>query len=223
MQKNSKQYFTFAEVEVYKDIHLEGIRRHMENNWHDVANTLKCLEDICKILHKHVLKNISSTTPYAKVVPIFILRGGLIMLHAWESIFNKSPLGIVISYRKSVREKPHIIYGDIPYGGPNGIYLVNDLIVASGATMVSTLETVSIKVKQRANDPFRVIIVAPFCTETGIEAILNIFADAQIKTIWHQEQINSNFRIPKLHFDAGDYALGGASGQRIQWANRHTV
>ena len=92
-----------------------------------------------------------------------------------------------------------------------------DLIVNSGATMTAVVQTLKKNVRRAVAREVPVMVVSPFATTIGIKSILRNSRDVGVHTLWHQMKIGANKRLVGIKFDAGDYALGGASERRLAW------
>ncbi len=204
-----------GEPRVYKDAEAERLKAEMLLEQENVSKTVDRLEAISGILLFHVRTSPSNRTA-GELVPIFILRSGLSLLRPYKAVFPSSPLGILMPSRSERTANPEICYGDIPRKPSHGRYLLLDLIIDSGATVRVALQAL----KDRAGEGFdsanAPLVVAPFSSESGNRAILSAFPEVEIHTLWGN-MVSRNNKLVDLKFDAGDYALGGGSGNRIKW------
>jgi len=217
IQNHTSIYSPYPGVQVYPDIRAEQIKHKMQSREDDVADSVACLEDISTILLEHVRDHILVSEPATAIIPIYVMRGGMIMRAAYKHVFGDSISGLVIPHRLKLINRLHVVYGNIPIVNGNKVYFLLDIVIATGSTMLTCLESITNNFKAAVTREIRMMLISPFATTAGILAIRDRFPDVQIHTIWFNEETNVNTGMTGINFDAGDYAFGGASGQRIQW------
>lgn len=218
MQRYSFPDNTCKRLVVHPDKYADQIKHQMLAERDNVSQAVSHLENISFILCRHVRDYIWEPTGSRDIIPVFVMRGGLIMRPALERAFFKMSAGLVVPYRNSSMKQPIIVYGDVPVSSGDALYLMLDLLIATGSTMLAALESVYMSIRPIVVGDMQIIVVSPFAAFVGIQAILKRFPEVVIHTIWHQEKVDSNNRMVGPGFDIGDYALGGADVQRIQWA-----
>ena len=219
MQEHSFSDTSIPNLKVHPDARADHIKQQMLSERDNVTRTIAHLEEISTILLEHVRSSEWGQSSSIKVAPVFVMRGGLILRPACSRILSHVPSGILTPYRNSSLSKPSIVYGNVPILNSQGLYLLFDLLLATGATMIASLESLKRRVQSVASGIAQVRLVTPFAAEVGIQSVLKEFPDVVIHTIWHKEKVDANNRMVGPGFDIGDYALGGASGQRVQWTN----
>jgi uracil phosphoribosyltransferase len=153
----------------------------------------------------------------ASVVPVFVLRGGLILWQPYkEATAGIGPTGIVIPYRDQHEESPRIAYASLP-SVPDVRYLLVDVLVASGRTMDACLSEICRRLPVN-----RVDIAAPFVSTYGRDRLLAKYPSSHIHCIWHAEQTDQRGWMIGPGFDIGDYTLGWL-GEHVVWAEEGTT
>ncbi|HDQ74182.1 MAG TPA: hypothetical protein ENN19_19120 [Chloroflexi bacterium] len=212
---------------VHPDRRADRLKRRMLAGREDVprtncvSRTVDYLEQIALILCQHARAHIVRAGGARAFVPLLVLRGGLVMRPAIARVFPRSPVGLVVPFRQSSLEEPVIVYGDVPVPSQRDQvphYLVADLLLATGSTVVAALDSVYARVGPVIGDDFPVAVLAPFAATVGIQAVLARFPDVVIHAIWHREQVDQDRRMVGPGFDIGDYALGGECARRVRWA-----
>ncbi len=215
MQKKSFSDSTYRNLHIYPSTAADKIKRIMLFERTNVTKTVSYLEDISSILLKSVKDKIFPETSRSEIVPILVMRGGLILYSPCQRIFPKVCYGLVIPYRPSLDTLPKVVYGNLPKINSKGTYLILDLLIASGGSIIATIESLSKHIQDSCEK--QIVIIAPFATDVGNDAILKSFPNVEIHTIWHKEKLDMNNRMLGPGFDIGDYAFGGGSGQRVEW------
>jgi uracil phosphoribosyltransferase len=137
------------------------------------------------------------------------------MRDAFEQEFPSMPSGIILPYRKIAGKPPEVVYADIPFMQESSLYLLMDVLIATGDAIVTCINSIQPKIS--SPDSNRIIVVAPFITIYAVQRFNNLSPLVKIHTVWHREELEPNGRMHGPGFDIGDYALGGASSRRIQW------
>lgn len=197
-------------VHVHKDPRAERIWQLLQNEQDNVQRTVRLLDRICTILLERILDQMGSSTSSRNIVPVYILRGGLIMLHAYQRIRPYSRCGLIVPYRPTPKAATNIVYGDIPLVEPEEDYLLLDLIVNTGATVCACLRSMTRTIRRARGFLAPITMASPFLTELATAKILRQFPDVQIHTIWGRMTIGMDGRLVGLRFDGGDYACGDA-------------
>lgn len=205
-------------LKVYPDEQAEQLKTEMDIHQHDVQRTVDYLEDISFLLLKHVKAQLDSVAHQIDVAPIYVMRGGIIMRQPCRRIFTNNPSGLIVLYRSHYdhETKPKAIYGNIPEFNKGGIYLLLDLIINSGSSMIESLKIMKQYVPDISSCN-RINIVTVYSTQLGIRAILSQFPEVEIHTLWSEMEIGKDKRLIGVNFDAGDYAFGSGSIKRIHW------
>jgi len=218
MQQYSFPDNTCEGLIVHPDERADWLKQRMLAERGDVLRTVDYLDQIALILCQHVRDYIAESYGARRFVPILVMRGGLVMRLAVERVFPQSPMGLIVPFRKSSLEEPGIVYGDVPAPSYDALYLVCDLLLATGRTMIAALESVYANVRPVIGDEMQVVVLTPFAAYVGVQSVLEQLPDVVIHAIWHQEKVDENQRMIGPGFDIGDYALGGESPRRVQWA-----
>jgi uracil phosphoribosyltransferase len=216
MQEHSFSDISIPNLKVHPDARADQIKQQMLSERDNVIRTIAHLEKISSILLEHVRNNECRQPSPFEIAPVFVMRGGLILRLACKRLFPYSPCGMLTPYRNSSLDKPSIVYGNVPKLNSDGLYLLFDLLLATGATMIASLESLKSHVQSVANGISQVMIVTPFAAEVGIKSVLKEFPGVVIHTIWHKEKVDAKNKMVGPGFDIGDYALGGPV-QRVQW------
>ncbi len=150
------------------------------------------------------------------LVPVYVLRGGLLLRDGFDEVFSVRPAGVVLMDRDSALDPPKVRYGNVPRPFVGSVYILIDLIMATGATIVAAMSSLSAKIPQVDSREVKVVIACPFMTRRAIGAVNSRFPGTLMYAFWPNMTVDPEGRIVELEFDAGDYALGG-SRQRIVW------
>lgn len=152
------------------------------------------------------------------VAPIYMMRGAIVMRQPCRRVFTHNPSGLIVLYRSHYNHetKPKAIYGNIPELKKGGIYLLLDLIINSGNSIIESLKIMKEYVPNISTSN-RINIVTVYSTQLGIRAILSQFPEVEIHTFWSEMEIGEDKRLVGVNFDAGDYAFGGGNIKRIHW------
>lgn len=201
-------------VVVYRNSALENLWTNLQSDQSNVEYTTGALSEICDLLLKHVRIKLGEIF-FSTATPIYILRGGLFFLSAFQRIKPHTAFGLVVAHRSSFDSQPVVIYGDLPVDIMDGRYLLMDLIVNTGATMIASLRAVCRALNQATNKGQFMHVVSPFITAKAIDAILGEFPSIFIHTFWNTMIIGQDGKLVDLRFDGGDYACGG--GSRIRF------
>lgn len=220
MQQHSFPDDTCDRLIVHPDRQADKIKHQMLAERDDVSQAVGHLERIAFILCERVRDYVAETYPARAVVPVFVMRGGLIMRTAATRVFSGCLTGLVVPFRRTSMERPTIVYGDVPVPACGALYLALDLLVATGSTMVSALESIYLNLGSNAAGDVQVQVVSPFAATIGIQAIIGRFPGVIVHAIWHQEKVDANNRMVGPGFDIGDYALGGPGTRRVRWADK---
>jgi uracil phosphoribosyltransferase len=207
-------------IHIHPSEEAERARAEMDENQADVGRTIQYLEKIASFLLEGVKGKISKGYGQSSIVPIYILRGGLTMRQPYIEIFDHSPSGLVVPYRASYthESKPSPGYGNFPKIEKNGVYLLLDLIINSGNTIIEVLKMME-SVLPGCLENNHIGIVSVYSTELGNARILDEFPNIEIHTIWGSVPLDENQRLVGVNFDAGDYAFGGGNLERIHWGS----
>jgi uracil phosphoribosyltransferase len=176
------------------------------------ADALRHVRDIARILLAAWAE--PAGTPPA--VPVFVLRGGLMLWQPWLDTFGPGPMGVLVPHRTAHAEEPAVVYGSVPdvTDVPGARYALLDVALASGRTVLAAWHALAEQVGTRAA---RVDVVAPFVADRGRDLLLERVPGAHLHCIWHDERVRDDGRMVGPGFDIGEYALGNA-GTSLRWA-----
>lgn len=202
-------------VIVYQDGALEHLWSKLQHAQPNVEQTNSVLNEICDLLLQHVRAHLGSATFLHATTPIYVLRGGLFFLSAFQRAGMHTVYGLIVPYRSTLASRPMVIYADLPVGRSDGVYLLMDLIVNTGATIIESLQTVCSALGRTGSKGEGIHVMSPFMTAKAINRILGEFPCAVLHTFWNNMVIGEDGRLLGLNFDGGDYACGG--GQRVHF------
>lgn len=218
------QRYSFADssipgLHVHPAIKADKIKGQLLNRLEDVPESIRLLQKISRILLDQTKDYFAiNNYVFSDIIPILIMRGGMIMKSPVEAAFPTRPLGVVVLHRTSPSSTPKVVYANVPVSSNTGsLYLLFDVLIATGSTMLASLQSIFKHTKIEAGTNAQVILVSPFTSEMGIRVILNHFPTVAIHTIWHQEKVDINGRMVGPGFDIGDYAMGGSTIPRVKW------
>ena len=159
-------------VVVYRDGALRHLWSKLERVQPNVEQTKSVLNEICDLLLQHVRVHLGSTTFLHAATPIYTLRGGLFFLSAFQRAGIHTVYGLIVPHRSTFASRPVVIYADLPAGRSDGVYLLMDLIVNTGATVIESLRAVCSALGQKDSKGEGIHAVSPFMTAKAIDRIL---------------------------------------------------
>lgn len=208
-------------VIAYQDGALEHLWSKLQHAQPNVEQTNSVLNEICDLLLQHVRVHMGSTTFLHAATPIYILRGGLFFLSAFQRAGMHTVYGFIVPYRSTFASRPVVIYADLPIGRSNGVYLLMDLIVNTGATIMESLRSICSAIGRMDSKGEGIHVVSPFMTTKAINRILGEFPCVVLHTFWNNMVIGKDGRLLGLNFDGGDYACGG--GLRVHFPDEFAL
>ncbi|MGH3309988.1 MAG: uracil phosphoribosyltransferase [Streptomyces sp.] len=146
-------------------------------------------------------------------VPLFVLRGGLMLWQPWLDAFGPGPMGVLAPFRTKHEADPVVVYGSVP-DALGARYALLDVALASGRTALAACRTLADRVGPRA---VRIDVIVPFVADRGRDLLLERVPGAHIHCIWHDERVADDGRMVGPGFDIGEFALGN-SGTSLRWA-----
>lgn len=202
-------------VVVYRDEVLKHLWSKLQHAQPNVEQTSSVLNEICNLLLHHVRAQLGGATFLPTVTPIYVLRGGLFFLSAFQRTGMHTAYGLIVPHRSTLASRPVVIYADLPVGRADGVYLVMDLIVNTGATILESLRTILSALYRMNSKGEGMHVVSPFITAKAIDRIVGEFPGVVLHTFWNNMVIGKDGRLVGLGFDGGDYACGG--GLRVRF------
>jgi uracil phosphoribosyltransferase len=187
------------------------MRESMDGDHGNPENVLNHMTELIKLLLNRVRSAVGEN-----LIPVFVMRGGMMMWTPYHEIFPPGPAGLVVPFRDhySHDQQPHIAYGNVPRS-ESSAYLILDPIVNSGNTAVAVIRAM----QKIANPRCRIILAAVYCTQAGVDAIHSQDANVEIYALWDNMTVGPDMRLVGVRFDAGDCAFGG-SDDRFHWVGR---
>lgn len=218
MKKSLEDTSSGQKLFIYSSKEADELRRHIPRVRNDPKETIRYLEKIAFCLLRGINSKLLSSRP---IVPVFVLRSGLVLKTPFYRVFDFQPSGLLVPYRVTSNVLPQIVYANVPVLNQGQVYLLLDLIIASGSTMVASIESIEAQLGTKYPDLLSHIFVAcPFATAEGIDAIQSKYPKIQIHVLWSNEEINASYRMNSIGFDVGDYVFGGSSYDRFQWVDK---
>lgn len=185
------------DVVVHRDAVPDHLRNDLLANQGDVRRATEVLHDISVRL----LTACRGWLADDALVPVFLLRGGLLMRDAVEAVLGQRPFGAVVVRRTP--SGPRVLFASVPDTGARPpVYALLDPVVATGATALASIAAV-----HEVAAGSRVMVVAPFATHAGVRAIA-AHPGVTVHTRWRDEPM-ADGRLLAFDFDTGDYAFGG--------------
>jgi uracil phosphoribosyltransferase len=203
MQRSSYIEDISPRLHIYPSREADQLKQEVLTN-HD----RRALEAIGRLL----LEELDLTS----VVPVLVLRGGLMLWEPCREPAGTRPTGIIVPKRDQHEQSPSIAYASLPCV-PQAHYLLLDVLIASGRTMDTCLS----EIYQRFPDN-RIDVAAPFVSSYGRNYLLSRFPSSHIHCIWHAEQIDRQGWMVGPGFDIGDYTLGW-TGNYAVWSAEGTA
>ena len=201
-------------VVVYPDEAMKRLWSKLQHAQPNVERTSTVLNEICDLLLQHVWAHLGNTTVLPNITPIYLLRGGLFFLSAFQRTGIHTAYGVIVPHRLTSVSWPMVIYADLPAGRANSVYLLMDLIVNTGATILESLRTILSMLDRIGSEGEGIQVVSPFMTPKAINRILGEFPGVVLHAFWNNMVIGEDGRLVGLNFDSGDYACGGGSRLR---------
>ncbi|MDG4808858.1 uracil phosphoribosyltransferase [Micromonospora sp. WMMD1120] len=149
------------------------------------------------------------------LVPIFVMRGGLLLQSAWRDVVGPGPSGVMAPIRQAHHQQPRVAYVSLP-AVPGARLVLVDVIVASGRTMAACLDELRSRLPMARLR--RLSVATLFLADVARRRLLSA-ADIDVTCIWHDERVDDGGRMVGPGFDAGDYALGGSEWPYLTWAS----
>lgn len=208
-------------VVVYQNDALKNLWSKLQHAQPNVERTSRTLNDICDLLLQHVRAQLGGTTFSQAVTPVYIFRGGLFLLSAFQRTGIYTPYGLVVPYRSTPVSRPVMIYADLPVSDTNGVYLVMDLIINTGATILESLRTILYVLNQMDSKGEGMHVISPFMTVKAIDRILREFPGVVLHTFWNNMVVGKDGRLVGLGFDGGDCACG--NGLRVRFPDEFAL
>jgi uracil phosphoribosyltransferase len=221
MQERSFKETGIPFLHTYASKKADQLKRElliMKRSPADACNKLDAIS--CILLRRFRKYLLSKQIKSIDFVPIIVLRGGALLHQPLCRIFENKPIGVILPYRSKHREFPNIVYANIPQCPKTGIYVLCDVLVASGGSICASLKFLN---EHLANKPKQSTVLAPFITGEAIRRISENFDNVEIHSLWHKERISPDGRMKGPGFDIGDYVFGGSVKQRLLWAGNTAI
>lgn len=173
----------------------------------NAVKTRKVVLTISDHFARLVIRSLRNTSTGAPLVPLIVMRGGVVFLHTLWRELPGSPLGLVAPVRS---EKPHrldIVYAEMP-SVSSAHYVVFDLIVNSGDTMECVLQSIRAARQAGLPEPLTIQVAAPFSTASAASRLKERSPGVVLHTMWNGLRRRANGWLTGLDFDAGDLAFG---------------
>lgn len=214
MSSSSENLAAGRNVVVLYDKEAEILRLRLDEQQGDVENVVSNIEAIAIRFFERVRD--CSGLNVDDLVPVYILRGGLLLRDGFDELFPSRPAGALLMDRRLALGSPEVKYANVPCPLSSSVYILVDLIMATGATVLAAMSSLYSNVPGFHPRMNRTVIACPFTTQRAISAVGSEFPDAPIYTLWPDMTVDPSGRIVELEFDAGDYAFGGG-GRRLVW------
>jgi uracil phosphoribosyltransferase len=198
---------TSPRLHVCRSPRTEALRAALTAGRADPALANAALVDIARELFS------AMRAEAARAVPVFVLRGGLLMRDAYRDVMGERPFGVVAPLRPVHEQDPDVTYGSVPAGADR--YLVADVLTASGRTMTACLAALRDRL---GCDEGRLRVVTPFLSGYARDRLLRAHPRLHIHCVWHEERVDETGRMVGPGFDIGEYAFGGPPGGFVSWS-----
>ncbi|MDJ0653771.1 MAG: uracil phosphoribosyltransferase [Xanthomonadales bacterium] len=136
------------------------------------------------------------------LVVIPILRAGVGMMDGILDLIPTARVGFVGLYRDEETKIPVEYYQKLPVESENALYIVVDPMLATGGSMVATLDML----KQKGVD--NIVVVCIVAAPEGLQAVEQAHPDVSVYTAAVDSHLNDHkYIVPGLG-DAGDRLFG---------------
>ncbi|MFC7217472.1 uracil phosphoribosyltransferase [Streptomyces polyrhachis] len=214
MQERSHPTAAHPRLRVHPSAEADRLKRALLAGPPHPADALRHLHAIAAILIARWASPGGSAADAAPVVPLFVLRGGLVLWQPWLDVRGPGPMGVLVPFRTGHAVDPAIVYGSVP-DPPGARYVLLDVALASGRTALAACRALAERVGPPAG---RIDVIAPFVADRGRELLLERAPGARIHCIWHDERVDGEGRMVGPGFDIGEFALGN-SDTSLRWAS----
>lgn len=212
MQRESFEDSTIRGLTVHPSAEADAYKARLLAETSNVAACCSLLTTISGELLRSLARVLP--TDGRTLIPITVMRGGILAKPAFEAVFLTCPSGVVAPHRRSSLDTPKITYGNVPIMDGPARYLILDILLATGATVIAVLDAIFHYVPIRDAE---VHVAVPMMAEIGIDRVLNAHPTVMLHAVWHKEQVDHQNRMVGPGFDIGDYAFGGPRLQRVEW------
>jgi uracil phosphoribosyltransferase len=218
MQEVSYPDLSIPNLFVHPSQKMDALKKKLLREVDNISNSRGYMQRICEHLMEIVFfGNENPQVDLLNSFPLYVMRGGLLMMPACQRLIPQIPQGILFPHRESSLDEPDIIYADIPLPDGPVTYFLLDPLVATGATALACIRNLTQRFMKIEKEDYRISLIAPFLSDVGSDAIFSEFPNVTIHAIWHKEKVDAAHRMVGPGFDVGDCALGGASSKRLQW------
>jgi len=181
----------------------------------DAVRTREVVLRISSHFTRLVTRAICDTSSGAELVPLIVLRGGVVFLPALWRELPRAQVGFVVPVRSEGSPGLAITYAEMP-SVSSAHYLVFDLIVNTGETIERVLQSISEARRAGLPAPITIHVAAPFSTAAAVSRLREHSPDVVLHTMWNGLCRRANGWLTGLDFDAGRLAFGGE--QRVRAA-----
>lgn len=172
-----------------------------------IAKTRDALSKIAGYFARSVVNSIRISASEANIVPLVVMRGGVVFLNAiWQELPG-CPLGFVVPVRSENPQRLEIVYAEMPLVS-SAHYVIFDLIANSGDTIEQVLQGISKAKATGFPEPLAVHVAAPFSTLSVASRLKATFPGIVLHTIWNGLHRRANGWLAGIDFDAGNLAFG---------------
>lgn len=154
-----------------------------------------------------VVSSFRNTSTGAALVPLIVMRGGIVFLQTLWRELPGAQLGLVAPVRSERPRRLDVVYAQMPCAS-SAHYVVFDLIVNSGDTMECVLQSIRGARQAGLPEPLTVQVAAPFSTAGAASRLKEHFPGVVLHTMWNGLRRRANGWLTGLDFDAGDLAFG---------------
>jgi 8-oxo-dGTP diphosphatase len=169
--------------------------------------TRESLFTICNHFVRLVAETIKKNSQLTQIVPLIVMRGGIVFSTALWRELPASPFGFIIPARGKNPRDVEILYTDAP-SVSDAHYVVFDLIANTGDTLEAVVGKIYELNQMGLPRPVTVQIAAPFSTLAAASGLKERFPQIVFHTMWNGLHRRANGWLAGLDFDAGDLAFG---------------
>ncbi|MEV5719750.1 uracil phosphoribosyltransferase [Amycolatopsis mediterranei] len=200
MQSHSFQEPVDSRLRIHVSADADEIKRELVSS---PSSALVAGDALAKIA-RYLLESMRERTLYGDPIPVLILRGGLLMLEPFKRTFASTRLGLLAPVRDKRSGLVKIDFSSVPIVA-GARYILLDVIVATGAAMITSLSHISDALSGVAHE---VEVATPFLSKVGLRRLLEQHQGVTVNCIWHAEELDDSGRMRGPGFDVGDCALG---------------
>lgn len=213
MQKRSYACATHPRLWVYPSVEADRLKGALLTAPDRPVDAVRNVRAIADILLAHWAPPGAAVDGTMPTVPLFVLRGGLMMWQPWIDAFGPGPLGVLVPFRTTHEADPEMVYASVP-DTLGARYALLDVALASGRTMLAACQALASRLGSRAA---HIDIIAPFVADRGRDLLFERVPGAHIHCIWHDERVADDGRMVGPGFDIGEFALGNPDTS-LRWA-----